>query len=98
MTPYDQWRLAGPDEHPTIGMEEGDDCNRRRCKGTMTFHPVEGCRCHICPPCNACVDNPLVCDACGYGPDDEPTGDDDDHQFEKQRDLQMEREIEKDRF
>ncbi len=98
MTPYDQWRLAGPDEHPTIGTEEGDECNRRGCTGSMTIHPVEGCRCHISAPCNACVDNPLVCEVCGYGPDDEPTGDDDDHEFEKQRDLRMERESEQDRF
>ena len=25
---YDAWRLAGPDEHHEIGIEEGDTCGR----------------------------------------------------------------------
>lgn len=61
-----------------IGTEEGDDCNRSGCFGfgVMGFDDVDGCTCHISPPCGACVENPLICDVCGYGPDDEPTEDD----------------------
>lgn len=85
MTTYDQWRLAGPPEPIKVGDEEGDDCNRRGCKGTMGFDPVENCSCHISPP-----SNPLICDTCGHGPDDEPTGPDDDFAYEQHRDRQME--------
>lgn len=49
MTPYDAWKLSGPDETPEIGTEEGDPCNRypepdedqprgykpKRCRGMM---------------------------------------------------------------
>lgn len=76
---YDAWRLQGPEEPHEIGMEEGDDCGRyhepdedaprgykpKPCGGAMHFRDVEGCSCHICPPCGACVSNPLVCDTCG---------------------------------
>lgn len=80
MTSYDEWKLAGPDEdRREIGTEEGAICGRHAepdedaprgykpnpCKGTMHFDEVEGCTCHISPPCRACVDNPLVCDTCG---------------------------------
>lgn len=46
-------------------VEEGDrcpDCGN----GIMGFGRVWGCRCHISPPCSACVDNPLVCLECGW--------------------------------
>jgi len=70
MTPHD------PDP---IGTEEGQPCNRlpepdedqpswfrpKPCRGVMGFEPVEECRCHLAAPCNACVENPLVCDRCG---------------------------------
>lgn len=50
---------------------EGDDCRFNDCNGALTFGPVEGCSCHINPPCGACVDNPLVCDHCGDEPVEE---------------------------
>lgn len=61
---------------PTIqitkfGTEEGDECNRGGCKGVMGFGPVEGCSCHINPPCSRCVNNPCVCLACGEAVVDE---------------------------
>ena len=46
-------------------LEEGDKCPE--CKeGLMGYERVEGCTCHVNPPCNACVTNPLVCLNCGY--------------------------------
>lgn len=47
-------------------MEEGDYCPCEDCGGRLVSPPVEGCSCHISPPCSACVNNPLVCDSCGY--------------------------------
>ena len=47
-------------------LEEGDACPLEDCDGTIIIPPVEGCTCHICPPCSACVNNPLTCDTCGY--------------------------------
>jgi hypothetical protein len=47
-------------------LTEGDQCPYAGCKGRMGFQPVENCSCHVNPPCGACVDNPLVCLACGW--------------------------------
>lgn len=57
------------------GAEEGKRCGRLNddgfaCDGTMGFREVEGCSCHISPPCGACVDNPLLCDVCDKGVDE----------------------------
>ncbi|WP_147335646.1 hypothetical protein [Pseudotabrizicola alkalilacus] len=79
LTGYDAWKLSPPDDPPSPGDEEGQTCNRfsepdedaprghraKPCPGTMVFNDVEGCSCHISPPCGACVNNPLVCDTCG---------------------------------
>ena len=46
-------------------MNEGDKCTALLCPGVLEWAEVEGCGCHINPPCNACVDNPLVCGECG---------------------------------
>lgn len=54
----------------TVGTEEGDLCNRDGCGGMIRFPKVEDCCCHISPPCSACVDNRLTCDACGAEPED----------------------------
>lgn len=76
---YDQWRLAGPDEPNEVGTQDGETCGRisepdedaprgykpKPCQGVMHYDDVEGCECHISPPCGACVDNPLVCNLCG---------------------------------
>lgn len=47
-------------------LEDGDPCPEPGCLGKMHFGPVKSCSCHISPPCGACLDNPLVCDTCGY--------------------------------
>lgn len=43
----------------TEPVEEGDECPH--CGTGVTFAEVEGCRCHIDPPCSACVNAPLEC-------------------------------------
>lgn len=48
------------------GTCEGDICNRDGCGGVLGYPPVQGCSCHINPPCSACVDNPLTCPVCGW--------------------------------
>lgn len=53
-----------PSKYPKV-LIENDACPV--CiEGIMWYAPVEGCSCHINPPCSQCTDNPLVCDACGY--------------------------------
>lgn len=32
----------------------------------MHYPPVEGCYCHLSPPCHKCTDNRLTCDDCGW--------------------------------
>ncbi|KQI68727.1 hypothetical protein AN189_07460 [Loktanella sp. 3ANDIMAR09] len=59
-----------------IGTEEGERCNRQGCDGTMVFEDVEGCSCHINAPCHGHENQQIICDGCGYGPDDEPADDD----------------------
>lgn len=49
--------------------EEGDRCPNCH-SGRLYYPPVVGCSCHINPPCSACVDNKLVCDKCGYEPEE----------------------------
>ena len=44
---------------------EGDPCNKEGCEGHFYSPEVEGCTCHISPPCGACVNNALICDDCG---------------------------------
>ena len=51
-------------------MEEGDFCADPKCNGVMQFFPVEDCCCHISPPCNACVENPLSCSICKFSEDE----------------------------
>jgi hypothetical protein len=51
-----------------IDLEEGDECPKCR-SGSMGYQPVDGCSCHISPPCSVCIENPLVCDECGYDPE-----------------------------
>lgn len=68
-------------ENPTLlaaahydeDLTEGDRCPFAGCDGRMGFQPVENCSCHISPPCNQCVDNPLVCLKCDWRIGD-PTG------------------------
>lgn len=53
-------------------LEEGDNCPDGGCKGKVGFNKVEGCACHIHPPCSACVNNPLTCLECGYEDESPP--------------------------
>lgn len=50
------------------GTDVGHSCNLNGCDGTIQcgvdVRPVDGCSCHISPPCSACVDDPMVCDKC----------------------------------
>lgn len=45
--------------------EEGDNCKDEQCTGTYEFSESQNCTCHISPPCDDCVDVPLVCNECG---------------------------------
>ena len=54
------------DQGPDTCLEEGDNCPQHECDGKMGYGRVMNCSCHISPPCNACVDNPLVCLECGW--------------------------------
>jgi hypothetical protein len=40
-------------------------CIQEGCTGSYVQERPEDCSCHINPPCNACVEAPLVCDVCG---------------------------------
>ncbi len=46
-------------------FEEGDACPDLECNGVFGYKDVVDCSCHIAPPCNQCVENPLVCLECG---------------------------------
>ena len=50
-------------------FEEGDKCPECE-EGELYYPPVENCSCHINPPCSACTDRKLVCDKCGYEPEE----------------------------
>lgn len=50
---------------PPWGENEGDPCNRDGCDGVMVFEEVEGCTCHVSPPCAICTSARLLCDTCG---------------------------------
>ena len=52
-------------------LEEGDNCPYvGDCDGTMQFERKDVCRCHVAPPCNACVSATLTCSKCGFDPED----------------------------
>jgi len=59
---------------------EGQDCpmltakDGQPCAGTLQYADPENCSCHICPPCNACMDVPLVCTDCHWEAEDLGTG------------------------
>jgi len=48
--------------------EEGDLCPEEICKGSLEIEAPENCACHLFPPCSACVNAELVCNLCGYNP------------------------------
>lgn len=49
-----------------FGYCEGDVCRRKGCKGIVKEHAVDGCSCHINPPCGACTSPRGFCEACGW--------------------------------
>lgn len=53
------------------GHEEGDTCGRDGCCGVIEFAKVEGCSCHISPPCHACTSNLLRCPDCDWEAEEE---------------------------
>jgi hypothetical protein len=50
----------------SLGFVEGERCGRGSCTGEVREHPVEGCACHIAPPCSACTTPRGYCVACGW--------------------------------
>ncbi len=49
------------------GLVDGDKCNRDGCTGDMVaVDDDSSCSCHICPPCNHCVDMKYYCNECGF--------------------------------
>ena len=48
---------------------EGDKCPD--CDGHFAYIREGDCSCNISPPCNNCVDAPLVCDKCGLAAEEE---------------------------
>lgn len=49
-----------------FGYEEGSTCHRNYCKGTIALHEVEGCYCHINPPCGSCTAARAYCPDCDW--------------------------------
>ena len=49
--------------------EEGGECPEHGCSAILGYGEVEGCSCHVSPPCSACVENPLRCPDCGWEED-----------------------------
>lgn len=47
-------------------LEEGNSCPEEGCFGKLEYKPVVDCSCHVCPPCSACVENPLSCNVCDW--------------------------------
>jgi hypothetical protein len=62
--------------HPPapVGNSEGETCNRDGCTGIIKWHRDRPCRCHISPPCSACVDAVWACSLCDWREDDEQEG------------------------
>ena len=48
-------------------FDEGDACPTE-CGGRLERVQQGVCSCHINPPCNACMDAPLLCGNCGENP------------------------------
>jgi hypothetical protein len=48
------------------GEEEGSDCNRNGCTGTLEYRRDGECICFLCAPCSACTDAYLLCNECDF--------------------------------
>lgn len=49
-----------------FGYEEGQTCWRNGCQGVVAVADVEGCSCHINPPCAACTTPREFCPMCDW--------------------------------
>lgn len=49
-----------------FGTEGGSRCWRNGCAGIIAEHAVEGCSCHINPPCGACTTPREFCPVCDW--------------------------------
>ena len=54
-----------------FGSEEGVVCGRNGCHGVISDRPVDGCSCHISPPCSACTTPREWCAECGWSAEEE---------------------------
>lgn len=59
------------DDRPSFGYTEGEVCWRNGCQGIIAEHAVEGCSCHISPPCSACTAPREYCPECDWEAKDE---------------------------
>lgn len=50
----------------SIGVEEGETCNRAGCTGKLEYVRQGDCTCHISTPCAACLSMKLSCPECGW--------------------------------
>ncbi len=58
-----------------LGYFEGDICNRFGCDGIIAHREVEGCSCHINPPCSACAEERAFCTSCDWDARDDDQND-----------------------
>lgn len=55
------------------GFCKGEVCNRNGCNGIIDEIEKEGgCSCHICPPCDYCVNLDQFCPKCNWENEDIP--------------------------
>jgi hypothetical protein len=54
-----------------FGDREGDVCWRDGCQGVIAIADVEGCSCHISPPCSQCTEPREYCPICDWRAKDE---------------------------
>lgn len=52
------------------GELDGEICGRNGCDGILKLEKVEGCSCHISPPCSACLSAKIFCPKCGWFAED----------------------------
>lgn len=58
-------RLSTSQRNLLAALEEGDTCPQ--CEdGELEVAAGPNCSCHRCAPCSGCVEDGLLCDACGW--------------------------------
>lgn len=55
-----------PAKGVAFGYDAGEVCKRNGCTGVIQERPVEGCSCHINPPCGACTTPNEYCPVCDW--------------------------------